>query len=104
MRQCNNPKESCGGPECVGNETETTSCNEHLCEAMDAKIKFWSSVYRATLQGSQLSNFTANLGDIEGAGGQAIFLSGGFGTKINTEVLDIDGSTCSRNTANLRWV
>jgi len=25
-RQCNNPSASCGGPECVGDETETASC------------------------------------------------------------------------------
>merc|ERR1719402_837489 len=30
-RLCDNPSPSCGGPECVGNETETASCNEHSC-------------------------------------------------------------------------
>jgi hypothetical protein len=30
-RRCDNPAPSCGGPGCVGNETDTASCNEHPC-------------------------------------------------------------------------
>jgi len=30
-RVCDNPSASCGGPECVGNEMETASCNNHAC-------------------------------------------------------------------------
>jgi len=39
-RMCDNPAPSCGGPGCVGNETETSSCNEHPCVNGDDRCEF----------------------------------------------------------------
>jgi len=76
-RQCNNPSASCGGPECVGDETETASCNEHPCGP------------QAIFIGSGFSNF-----DLRDKGLGLLSLT-------STEVLDLENSTCSRITAEL---